>query len=71
MKIKRILAIAGIVLLVAMYASTLVFSLMEGQLAGDLFRASILCTLIVPVFIYVYMMIYKYVKDKKNPPEDM
>lgn len=71
MKIKRILAVAGIVLLAAMYISTLIFSVMEGQLAQDLFRASILCTLIVPVFIYIYMTIYKYIKDKKNPPDDM
>ena len=70
MKIKRILALLGAILLVLMYLSTLIFSLMTGELAMGLFRASIFCTVAVPVLLYVYMMIYKVLKGRGAPKTD-
>lgn len=64
MKARRILALIGVVLLVLMYLSTLVFSLMRGELATTLFKASVYCTLIIPLFLYVYGMFYKYFKKR-------
>ena len=63
MKLRRIFALAGVVLLVLMYLSTLVFSLMNGELAHMWFKASILCTIIIPVYLYIYTMVYKYLKN--------
>ena len=66
MKLRRFFAIAGIVLLAGMYIATLIFSLIQGEMAASLFRASLICTIIVPVFIYIYTMIYKNMKNKRD-----
>jgi len=70
MKLKRIIALAGVALLVLMYLSTLIFSLMRGELAETLFKASIYCTLIIPVFLYMYGMFYKYFQHKGEELRD-
>ncbi len=62
MKLKLIFAWIGIILLAGMYILTLVFSLMHGEVAMDLFKASIYCTIIIPVFLYAYTMVYRYLK---------
>ncbi len=64
MKFRRIIALAGAILLALMYLSTLIFSLMRGELATDLFKASVYCTLIIPIFLYLYSMVYKYLKQR-------
>ncbi len=63
-KVKRLLALAGAILLVIMYLSTLIFSLMSGELALGLFKASIFCTVAVPVMLYAYMLIYRVLKGR-------
>lgn len=66
MKLKRIFAWIGIIVLAGMYILTLVFSLMQGEVAMDLFKASIFCTIIIPVVLYAYIMIYRYLKDRND-----
>lgn len=66
MKLRRFFAIAGIVLLAGMYIATLIFSLIQGEMAASLFRASLICTIVVPVFIYIYTMIFKNMKNKRD-----
>lgn len=66
MKLRRFFAIAGIVLLAGMYIATLIFSLIQGEMAATLFRASLICTIVVPVFIYIYTMIFKNMKNKRD-----
>ena len=63
--VKRIFAIIGIVLLVAMYGSTLFFALSDHPDALNWLMASIGCTIIIPVFLYIYILVYKYLKGKK------
>ncbi len=62
MKAKRILAMAGVIILVGLYASTLVFALMNNEHSMRLFMASIYATIIIPVMIYGYMALYKIAK---------
>lgn len=64
MKLKRILALIGVVCLALMYILTLVFSLMEGELAADLFKVSVILTLIIPVLLYVYNMFFRYFQKR-------
>ena len=66
MKLKRFFAIAGIVLLAGMYVATLIFSIIQGEMAAGLFRASLICTIVVPVFIYIYTMLFKNMKNKRD-----
>ncbi len=67
--IKRIFAIVGVILLVAMYGSTLIFALSDHPDALGWLMASIGCTVIIPVFLYVYILTYKYMKDKNKKDE--
>ena len=57
-KIKRLMAIAGILLLAALYVITLVLAL-------NAFRASIYCTVLIPVLIWAYTFIYKLLKNNR------
>ena len=61
-KLQRILAILGVVLLLALYASTMIFALSGSENSIGWFKASI----IVPVLLYAYMMIYRYLKNRNK-----
>lgn len=63
-KTKRILALLGAVLLLCMYVSTLVFSLIGSPAATGLFKASVAATILVPVLLYGYILIARLVKDQ-------
>ena len=61
-KLKQIFALTGALLLFALYAATLVFALIGSEHARTLLKASIACTVIVPVFLYAYMLVYRILK---------
>lgn len=63
----RILALIGVLLLAALYGSTLVLALLNNPNANNLFMASIASTIIIPVLIYAYQFIYRLLKQKKDP----
>lgn len=65
-KVKRILALLGVVLLVAMYGSTLVFALMDHPQAKGLLMASIYCTIAVPVLLYAISLVTRLLKEKNR-----
>ena len=65
-KLQRILAILGVVLLLALYASTMIFALSGSENAIGWFKAPIAATIIVPVLLYAYMMIYRYLKNRNK-----
>lgn len=67
-KAKRILALAGVVLLVAMYAATLVFALIDSPHSFALFKASVYCTIVIPVIIYGSTLIFNNAAHKKEWP---
>ena len=56
---KRILAAIGAVLLFGMYASTLLFAFIDHSKSLGLLKASIACTIILPVLIYAYTLVYR------------
>ena len=63
-KLQRVLAIDGVVLLVGLYAATLFFALSGSPESDGWFKASIACTIIVPVFLYANMLVYKVLKNR-------
>lgn len=65
-KLQRILALAGVVLLAAMYGSTLFFALSDRPGAEGWFKASVACTILVPVFLYANTLIYRYLKSRNG-----
>ncbi|MEF9939178.1 MAG: hypothetical protein RR225_05685 [Clostridium sp.] len=71
MKYKRPLAIAAVVLLLLLYASSIIFAMIDSPLAQSLLMASLFCTVVVPAVLYGYSLIIRYKKDnqKKDKPE--
>ncbi len=66
-KTKRFLALVGAVLLVAMYLSTLVFALMKNENSTNMLMASIACTILIPVLLYAYTLMYRVLGNKNDP----
>ena len=66
-KTKRILAIIGVILLIDLYGSTLLFAFTDRTKTIGYLNASVACTILVPVLLYAYTMIYKL--TRKNDPD--
>ena len=61
-KIKSILALLGAVLLAGMYLITIVLAFMDHTATRDWLMASVICTIVIPCFLYAYILIYRYLK---------
>jgi len=68
-KVKRISAIIGIVLFVTMILVTLISAFFATEYAPGLFLASIFSSVAIPIMIYGFFTIYKYV-HKNDEPEN-
>ena len=55
--IKQVFAILLIILLIALYVSTLIFAITDNPHRMHMFAVSIAATIILPVLLYVYTMI--------------
>ena len=69
LKLKRIGAIALVVLLVGLYITTFILAFMKSPTAQALFQGSVIATIALPVMLYGYMLIYKYLKNRNTPNE--
>lgn len=58
-KVKRVLAIIGIILIAGMYIMSLVSALAKWENSQAYFFASLAATIVVPVFIYLIELFYK------------
>ena len=61
-KIKRILAVIGIIILVGLYAGTLILAITGNENTLDLLKTAIYATVVVPVLIWAYTFIYGLLK---------
>ncbi|RKI31250.1 hypothetical protein D7V82_00410 [bacterium 1xD8-6] len=68
-KVKRILAMAGVILLAGLYVAAFVSAILAKPAADGFFKASLLATIIVPLLIYVYTLIYKLIFGKNLEEE--
>ena len=70
-KIKRLLAALGAFLLFAMYALTLIFALTDHSTTKGLLKASIACTILLPVLLYAFILVYRLTdKDQRRRNEE-
>lgn len=67
-KLKQILAILLVVLLVSLYFITLILAITDKTKSMQMFEASILATIIIPILIWAYTFIYRLIR--KNDEED-
>ena len=65
-KMKRFLALLGAVLLIAMYGSTLFFAFIDHSATMGMLKASIACTIIIPVLLYAYTLVYRNIRDNQK-----
>ena len=57
--VKRIAAWIGIGLIIVMYLSTIVASVMARPEANGLFMASIIATIFVPILLWIFIKMYE------------
>ena len=62
-KIKRVVALLGVVILVGLYLITLILAFVDPTASKDWLKASIICTIIIPVFFYAYLLVYRNLKN--------
>lgn len=67
---KRIFAIIGIVLLAALYITTLILAFVDPTEGNSYFKASLFLCVVVPVMIYAYILTYRFMRDKKQEKQD-
>lgn len=66
-KLKRILAVVLIIFLLFLYGSTIYFAFSSNPNAPNLLKASIYATIIIPVLLYAYHLIYRALKNRNHP----
>ena len=64
--IKRLLAIIGVGLLVGMYVLTFILSLTDHSKTGGMLMASLYATVVIPVLLYAFMLVYKWTHPKNE-----
>ncbi len=69
-KSRQILAILGIVLLVGLYLATLVLALL-GKNFFPLFMAALFASMALPILIWLYGFIYKWVKKNSGQQQEL
>lgn len=62
-KVRRIMAMAGVCLLVFLYLMTLITAILATPESHDWFIASVGATILVPIIIYVYSMLIRITKE--------
>lgn len=69
-KMKRIIALLGVILLLALYISTIVLACIGSENALNLLRAAIYATIVVPVLLWAYSFIYKLLKNNNSQEKE-
>lgn len=65
-KAKQVLAIVGIVLLVALYGSTLIFAIIDNPKTYTMLAASVAATIVIPVMLWVMGVFLRIAKKDDN-----
>ena len=63
--LKRISALLGIILLAGLYLTSLVLALTSNAHTFEFFVASIAATVIIPILLWIYTAMYKYITKHK------
>ena len=68
--VRRVLAMAGIVLIVLMYLATLVFAFIDPTQSKSWLLASIFTTFFVAFILYAFNLLLKMLQDKKDAKDE-
>ena len=70
MKAKQILAILAIVLLLGLYAASLIFALIGSEWTQPFLLASVYLTILVPIVLYGFLLALKKRDERRKQEED-
>lgn len=70
-KIKQVVAIIMCVLLVGMYVASFVAAIFAKPQAHGLFMASVGMTIMIPLLLYAYMIIYRVIHPEVHEEDGM
>lgn len=65
-RLQRILALVGVFLLLALYVATFVSAVLSSPASHGLFLASLTCTMVIPLAIYVLRWLLRVFGNKKK-----
>ena len=69
-KVQQILAILGILLLVGLYLLTLILAIL-GKDFFPMFMAALFANMALPILIWLYGFIYKWMKKNSRQDQDI
>ncbi|MCI9445829.1 MAG: hypothetical protein HFH36_00270 [Lachnospiraceae bacterium] len=69
-KVQQILAILGILLLVGLYLLTLILAIL-GKDFFPMFMAALFASMALPILIWLYGFIYKWMKKNSRQDQDI
>lgn len=61
-KSKRILAMIGVILLLLLYLITFIAGITSNPNSANLFKACLFATIVIPILLYAYILIYRNIK---------
>ncbi len=67
---KRIFAVLGIIVLIGLYLTTLILALIDNPHTFDLFKISVGLTILIPVLLWIYIAMYRYIKQRRQANQD-
>lgn len=70
MKSKRIFSIIGIILLIALYVTTLILAFTDPTADKSYFKAALFLCVVIPVLLYAYILTYRHMRDKRQNPKE-
>ena len=70
MNFKRVMALIGAVILACMYVATLVFAIIDDPKTMSFFKASVALTILVPVLLYAYQLVFRVTKSLSEGNKD-
>lgn len=65
-KVKQILALAGVIILIGLYAATLFCALSSSENFMNMLMASVYATVVIPVLIWACSFLYKLLKNHSD-----
>ena len=69
-KIKRIASLIGILLILSLFIVSLIAAIFAKESAQALFLTAIFSTVVIPIMIYGFIEVYKFVHRNDPPKQD-
>ncbi len=67
--VKRILAILGLILIIGLFAATIILAVAGSPNTFPLFCLSLVALIVVPVLLWAYTFIYRLLSGRSDRPE--